>query len=1648
MEDVDYDESTEGADEIAALVAIYGEGECRVEAVARAQSVWRTNTKASLPVRRVVVTLRSREEELKDKVAVELGLQFTRSYPDQPPIISLAKVAGMSDAQLAELNTMLAKLAISLTGQQCAYDLAEAAREFLDTHNSAIRGLKQVSAFEAMHDRIALTSQAAKEMEAEQHKVKAQEETEAERELHDALERELRNRHEKTKLLRAEKKEKLARMSHLSVPTHPGTTSTSSSSPATATHSHEPSATSPGSSISLATVQRGSRFSQGLLSTIYHATPLPRLFADGEEGDATPDAAFATPLMIQTIPLRSAYYASPEGRALLQGVVAQVRRHARIALHPCLQRVFDARVVDAAGAGLPAAGCDYLEVLVEAFGMGMSSVEVLLKQAGNLSVQTSVGYLKRIVKGLVQIHANNGVHKDIKCSNFIFCGTPEHLEVKLAGGEYCRKILDLHQQRPFSPESRTEVAFSDGWNPPEAAENETNKKPILGRKGDVWCVARSLCHMLYGDRIFKDFPGATEFLEKMGGNMPRLLSSFLYRAFEEDTVERLSAVDLLKDEFLKEADAGTLLSLELMHEQSNVLSQHHPAIAVLSPRAQHQQIPGLQPALSAAGLTSGLELSASRYHADFEEVDFLGRGGFGSVVKARNRIDNRFYAVKKIKVDSKKAGGVKLLREVQTLSRLHHHNIVRYYQAWFEDVPDDMLGDEDSKSDSNSEDASETSWDSDSDEDLDDAYVKSSSDWHTSRHSSNIVFELSKGGKGSSEEDSASMASSMQPGVKVLFIQMEFCENSTLQDVIKGGVEVAEAWRLFRQILEGLAYLHNIGIIHRDLKPSNLFLDSLGNVKIGDFGLARRGGGTNTIEHMSHSMVGESLEKSSATEDGAMTQDIGTPVYVAPELLQTQKGGSIKYNSKVDVYSLGIVFFEMLYPFSTGMQRIMVLTELRKPHIPVPDDFDIKKLENAHQVLLSMLAHAPRDRPDCQELLESKHLPPKLEQDILSEALRSIVNPDNPSYYSRLMTTLFAQTVSQQKDLSYDLTNDTTLDGKPNPVLDTITRRLAHTRTRVMAKIVSTFSKHGGMELSTHLLAPSSTWSHAPKNPVKLLDSTGMVVQLPYDLTVPYARYLGRVKTIPLLKRFTIERVFRANSLGQGPPTSFLECDFDIVSKGTNMVVPDAEVVSVALEVAEATCCPPFSAATDLHVLVNHGVILDVSLDACLVPVEMRKTACGILEYLDKPFPWKQMKEQLAKSCKLGKSALDLLETLYNIRGDFEGAIIRLEAFLGGQRGGGTGSAGAGVSVPAALNTLKLLAKNLMSLGNKCKIVLSPLLSHNVLYYRTGCIFQIALVRGKRVEIVAAGGRYDALVADMRKPFFPHDPICAVGVNIALSKIINIANQAFGETLSSASLAREMDSYRLGKARNVDILIVSFGRGNVALEERLSILGDCWRAGLSAEVLFDEGEVTTDVLQTASKGYNLSVIVKSKDVKPAIIKVKNMTSKLEFEVTRSELLQHLVNELGTGSDHTLHEETPHHQNSSTSSTSKTVLETISSTLIQAPKSNAKKLKGKDRTRIQDRALQTVSETLKTLNKATQLCIVDLPEALLRRFSSVELSDEEGFRRMFETQAAGLRDYLNHIRLELLKMRDRDSGIRGAWLASQAGGNSTHFVPFT
>nr|1ZYC_A Chain A, Serine/threonine-protein kinase GCN2 [Saccharomyces cerevisiae]1ZYC_B Chain B, Serine/threonine-protein kinase GCN2 [Saccharomyces cerevisiae]1ZYC_C Chain C, Serine/threonine-protein kinase GCN2 [Saccharomyces cerevisiae]1ZYC_D Chain D, Serine/threonine-protein kinase GCN2 [Saccharomyces cerevisiae]1ZYD_A Chain A, Serine/threonine-protein kinase GCN2 [Saccharomyces cerevisiae]1ZYD_B Chain B, Serine/threonine-protein kinase GCN2 [Saccharomyces cerevisiae] len=301
-----------------------------------------------------------------------------------------------------------------------------------------------------------------------------------------------------------------------------------------------------------------------------------------------------------------------------------------------------------------------------------------------------------------------------------------------------------------------------------------------------------------------------------------------------------------------------------------------------------------------------------RYASDFEEIAVLGQGAFGQVVKARNALDSRYYAIKKIRHTEEKLSTI--LSEVMLLASLNHQYVVRYYAAWLE--------------------------------------------------RRNFVKPMTAVKKKST-----------------LFIQMEYCENRTLYDLIHSenlNQQRDEYWRLFRQILEALSYIHSQGIIHRDLKPMNIFIDESRNVKIGDFGLAKN-------VHRSLDILKLDSQNLPGSSDN-LTSAIGTAMYVATEVLD----GTGHYNEKIDMYSLGIIFFEMIYPFSTGMERVNILKKLRSVSIEFPPDFDDNKMKVEKKIIRLLIDHDPNKRPGARTLLNSGWLPVKHQDEVIKEALKSL----------------------------------------------------------------------------------------------------------------------------------------------------------------------------------------------------------------------------------------------------------------------------------------------------------------------------------------------------------------------------------------------------------------------------------------------------------------------------------------------------------------------------------------------------------------------------------------------------------------------------------------------------------------------------------
>uniref|UniRef100_A0AAQ5ZLH4 non-specific serine/threonine protein kinase n=1 Tax=Amphiprion ocellaris TaxID=80972 RepID=A0AAQ5ZLH4_AMPOC len=275
-----------------------------------------------------------------------------------------------------------------------------------------------------------------------------------------------------------------------------------------------------------------------------------------------------------------------------------------------------------------------------------------------------------------------------------------------------------------------------------------------------------------------------------------------------------------------------------------------------------------------------------RFSSDFDSRKCLAKGGFGHVFAAREKLVDKYYAVKIVRYKEK------ALREVTALGEISHDNIVRYYNCWIDD--------------------SEPEWDN-----ATDTY--------------------------------SSSQSSSDSSPKYLYIKMELCDTKTLKDWINKKNEEslqetkrrAESLHLAQQIVSGVECIHSKKIIHRDLKPANIMFGKDGKVKIGDFGLATAETDDDNVKLMDR------------------TDRAGTRSYMAPE--QRSKG----YGRKVDIFALGLIYFELLWKLSSGHERGKVLINARNRMLP--EEFS-PKFPQENQIILSMLSEKPENRPEASVL--------------------------------------------------------------------------------------------------------------------------------------------------------------------------------------------------------------------------------------------------------------------------------------------------------------------------------------------------------------------------------------------------------------------------------------------------------------------------------------------------------------------------------------------------------------------------------------------------------------------------------------------------------------------------------------------------------
>ena len=298
----------------------------------------------------------------------------------------------------------------------------------------------------------------------------------------------------------------------------------------------------------------------------------------------------------------------------------------------------------------------------------------------------------------------------------------------------------------------------------------------------------------------------------------------------------------------------------------------------------------------------------------------LGKGAFGYAEKMKSKLNNKFYAIKRLLV--KKDIPKDFIRETTFMLQLNHMNIVRLY-GYFQGVEKiDKL---------------------------------------------KTIYVNSKDKRYQNETEDQ----------KMYFLVLDYMANGSLEKYYlehqNKGIDIEQNFiiKVFKQILQGLKYLHGNHIMHRDIKLDNILLDENYNVKISDLGISAIYKENNYSEENINTSYSNSALFSNFTR-------IGPIKFVAPEILAHKQGMQYDFDYKVDIFSLGLsILVLMSKEFPISIEK-----NIRK----IVQD-NIKEIYNEYLIKLvkRMILFDRNMRPSASDALEE-----------LNKIEIIIKNPDNP----------------------------------------------------------------------------------------------------------------------------------------------------------------------------------------------------------------------------------------------------------------------------------------------------------------------------------------------------------------------------------------------------------------------------------------------------------------------------------------------------------------------------------------------------------------------------------------------------------------------------------------------------------------------------
>jgi histidyl-tRNA synthetase len=410
--------------------------------------------------------------------------------------------------------------------------------------------------------------------------------------------------------------------------------------------------------------------------------------------------------------------------------------------------------------------------------------------------------------------------------------------------------------------------------------------------------------------------------------------------------------------------------------------------------------------------------------------------------------------------------------------------------------------------------------------------------------------------------------------------------------------------------------------------------------------------------------------------------------------------------------------------------------------------------------------------------------------------------------------------------------------------------------TPAMEKLTTLTGKYGeeGDQLIFKILDRGNKLASRLKNFSELEKGQGKIEHalceqaLRYDLTVPFARYVVQHQndiTFPF-KRYQIQPVWRADRPQKGRYREFYQCDADVI--GTDSLLNELEIIQMIDEVLNLLGIEDFTIK-----LNNRKVLTGI---AEVVGEKDRITDITMaLDKLDKIGEDGVINELRERG--LGESSIETIKPLFSLSGDNYTLIEEMRAMLEKSPIGIKG-----------LEEVSFIMDLISSLGlKKAALQFDATLARGLNYY-TGAIFEV-VVNDASFGAICGGGRYDDLTG-----LFGLKDISGVGISFGADRIYDVLN--------------ELDIFPDLKSETSQVLFLNFGADEAT--HCLKLLQKVRAAGINSELYPTAVKLKKQMNYADGKGVQFVVIVGSDEMKTDRVKVKEMTTGEQLEMTVEELI--------------------------------------------------------------------------------------------------------------------------------------------------------------